>query len=187
MKLRGTILGAAAIAWALAAASVAWGQEAGPASSGEDPEASRRPVAAQMRRLFAARLATDVGLDDAQIASVLPQVESLERSRARSQRERLGLLRELRRGLATGMSDVDLQRRLDSLDRLGQESERATRAALAEIDRGLTVPERVRLRFLMAQFRQEMTRRMKEFAGGAGAGAGPSRRMRRGAPPSPAP
>jgi len=180
------ILGASTIVLTLAATGSALGQAAPPALSVEDPETNRPPVAAQMRRLFAARLAADVGLDDAQIASVLPRLESLERSRAGWRRERLGLLRELRRGVSSGMPDGELQRRLDALDRVGQETERATRATLGEIDRELTVPQRVRLRFVMAEFRQEMARRVKEFGHGGAGGAGPYRRPRRGAPP-PAP
>jgi hypothetical protein len=186
MTFRKRILGASAIAWTLAAAGLARGQAATPAPVSEDAEASPRPVAAQMRRLFAARLAADVGLDATQIASVLPRVESLEKSRARWLRERLGLLRELRRGLSSGMNDAELQQRLDALDRVGQETERATRGTLAEIDRELTVPQRVRLRFVMADFRREMAHQVKEFGRGAGGGAGSYRRFRRGElPPAP--
>jgi hypothetical protein len=183
MTFRKTILGASAIACLMAATGAARGESKPPAPPVEGGEASPRPVAAQMRRLFAARLAVDVGLDEAQIASVLPRVESLERSRARWLRERLGLLRELRAGLSSGMTDAELQRRLDALDRVGQETERATRGTLAEIDQELTVPQRVRLRFVMADFRREMTHRVKEFGRGGDGGAGSHRRLRRGEPP----
>ena len=147
---------------------------------------ARRPVAEQMRRLFAARLKADVGLDDAQVAAVLPRVESLEQERARSFAERRVALRELRRGLERGMSDAELQRRLDTLDRLGSDSERTTREALAAIDHELDVPQRVRFRFLMVRFRQEMTHRVQEFRHGAPGESG-RHRGGRGVPPSDAP
>jgi hypothetical protein len=136
------------------------------AAFGQAPPADdeRRPaVREQMRRLFAARLKADVGLDDAQVGVVLPQIESLERQRVRRLGERRALLRELRRGLEAGMADADLQKRLEALDRIGNESERETRDALKGIDRELTVPQRVRLRFLIGTFRREMTHRVQEL------------------------
>lgn len=138
------------------------------------PRAGRRAEAVRerMRALFAARLKADVGLDDAQIRAVLPKIETLERERGRIQRERLGVARELRRGLATGMADAELQRRLDALDGFGRQIERATSAALSKIDADLTVPQRVRLRFLMVRFRAEMLRRIRDLRG-ARAGADP--------------
>jgi hypothetical protein len=136
-----------------------------PSPAQEDEE---RPVREQMRRVFAARLKADVGLDDAQIAVVLPRIQALERERAEATRRRRTLVRELRGGLAAGMPDPELQRRLDDLDRIGQETERATRAALEDLDETLTVPQRVRLRFLLVRFRDEMTRRVEDFARGAG-------------------
>jgi len=155
---------------------------AAPARADAPPEPS---VAGQMYRLFAARLQSDVGLDEAQVAAVLPRIESLERTRVQAGRERRRLVRELRRGLAEGMTDADLQRRLDTLDRIGQETERTVRATLTEVDRDLTVPQRVRLRFLMVRFRDEMVRRVEEFGGGETGGA---RRHRRAKPqPEPTP
>jgi len=142
-----------------------------------------RPVAEQMRRLFAARLKADVGLDDAQIAVVLPKIVAVETRRRESARERRRLVRELRGGLESGMSDDDLQARLDALDRIGQEGERATRSALGEIDRELTVPQRVKLRFLLVQFRDEMRRNVESLRHGD---AGGERRQRH-APPSGSP
>jgi hypothetical protein len=144
----------------------------------------QRPVADEMRRLFAARLKADVGLDDAQVSAVLPKIEALERARRETGRERRRIVRELRRGLETGMSDSDLQTRLDTLDRLGQDGERATRAAIDDIDRSLTVPQRVRLRFLLVQFREEMRRSVESFRQGDSGG---QRHQRRAPPAGPPP
>ncbi|HEX4826452.1 MAG TPA: hypothetical protein VFV19_19290 [Candidatus Polarisedimenticolaceae bacterium] len=138
-----------------------------------------RPAAEQMRRLFAARLKADVGLDDTQVATVLPKIEALEKARRDTGRERRRLVRELRQGIESGMPDADLQQRLDALDRLGQEGERSTRAGLQEVDRDLTVPQRVRLRFLLVQFRDEMRRSIQD--------AGGIHRQRRSPPAGPPP
>ena len=127
------------------------------------PPDDRQEVRQRMRALFEARLRADLGLDDATTARVAPRLEAVEREHARAQRERLRLLRELRRGLATGVGDAGLQERLDALDRLARDSEAATRAGLADVDRELTVPQRVRLRFLMVEFRGEMSRRLREL------------------------
>jgi hypothetical protein len=135
-------------------------------------------VRERMRRLFAVRLKTDVGLDDAKVDEVLPKIESLERERTRIQRERVRLVRELRRGLREGMPDDQLQKRLDALDALGRDLEATTARSLGAIDRDLTVPQRVRLRFLVGAFRAEMARRIEEFRDGGRPGA-----RRRPAPP----
>lgn len=143
----------------------------------DDPEAEdlgppgrpRREVAEQMRRLFAARLKADVGLDDAQVKKVLPEVEALERRRREGRRSQLELLRELRQGVNAGDSDASLQEKLDALDRSAQTQERATRESLARIDADLSVPQRVRLRFLIARFRGEMARRVDELRARRGA------------------
>jgi hypothetical protein len=163
---------------------------AGPAGAQTDDGTgdARQPVGAQMRRLFAVRLKTDVGLDDAQVGAVLPRVESLERQRVRWLGERRVLLRELRRGLEAGMPDAELQRRLHALDRIGSESERETRETLAAIDRDLNVPQRVRLRFLLTRFRQEISHRVQEFRRDGAGDPGRHRGSRRSAPPpDPAP
>lgn len=157
---------------------------AGPAGAqtadGEDD--ARQPVGVQMRRIFAVRLKTDVGLDDAQVGAVLPRVESLERQRVRWLAQRRVLLRELRGGLEAGMPDTELQRRLDALDRIGSDSERETRETLAAIDRDLEVAQRVRLRFLLARFRQEISHRVQEFRRDGAGDPGRHRGPRRNAP-----
>jgi len=117
-----------------------------------------------MHRLFEARLRADLGLDDATTARVIPRLEEIERGEAGARRERMRLLRELRRGLESGMSDAGLQERLEALDRIARDAEAEARTGLADVDRELTVPQRVRLRFLLAEFRSEMRRGIREIA-----------------------
>jgi len=119
-----------------------------------------------MRKVFAARLRRDVGLDDAQVRAVVPKIEAMERERGQLLRDRLRLLRELRRDLDAGAPDAELARRLDRIDRASQDADRVARAGLAEIDRSLTVPQRARLRLLLVHFRDEMTRRIQDVRSG---------------------
>lgn len=175
-----------AIALAAGPAAVARAQSGAdsPPPGGDDRDDARHPVVAQMRRVFAARLKSDVGLDDAQVATVLPKIVALEQGRTGANRQRARLLRDLRAGLAGGMSDPELQRRLNDLDRIAQDLERSTRAAFGDIDRDLSVPQRVRLRFLVVDFRREVTRRIR----GLGAAGSPgARRYRGGLDVDPAP
>ncbi|HZN54201.1 MAG TPA: hypothetical protein VFB67_02670 [Candidatus Polarisedimenticolaceae bacterium] len=128
------------------------------------PPDPRQEVRRRMHRLFEARLRADLGLDDATTARVIPRLEEIERGEARARRERMRLLRELRRGLESGMSDAGLQERLEALDRIARDAEAEARTGLADVDRELTVPQRVRLRFLLAEFRSEMRRGIREIA-----------------------
>jgi hypothetical protein len=154
-----------AIAWAPSRAEGEPSVPGPPGALGRD----RGAIAERMRGLFAARLKRDVGLDDAQIQAVVPRVEALERERAGIQRERGATLRGLRQGLDGGVSDKALQERLDRLDRLAGELLRANEKGLQEIDALLTVPQRVRIRFLLVRFRAEMAERIRELRrGGAG-------------------
>ena len=183
---RTTLLKVAVALALVAVQAAAVRAQSGPAPppAGDDRDEARRPVAAQMRRVFAARLKSDVGLDDAQVAAVLPKIVALENDRTRANRDRILLLRDLRAGLAGGMSDPELQQRLNDLDRIAQDLERSTRAALGDIDRDLSVPQRVRLRFLIVDFRREVTRRIRDFGAGGSPGV---RRYRGGLDLAPAP
>ena len=167
-----------AIGWAPSLAEEAPAAPPPPAAEGRD----RRVVAERMRELFAARLKAEVGLDDAQVEAVLPKVEAMEQDRARIQRERGATLRALRQGLEAGASDKDLQARLDRLDQLADELEHATGGGLHAIDASLTVPQRVRIRFLLVKFRAEMAQRIRELRQGGGAGFGGRRRFAQRAP-----
>lgn len=134
------------------------------------PPPPPRGVDEQIRRSLAARVRAELSLTDAQVDALMPRIEALERARAEARRERIGLVRDLRRGVARGASDAELQALLDRLDALPAREDAATRAALAEIDKGLSVRQRVGLRFALARFRSEVGRRVEELREGRGAG-----------------
>lgn len=128
-------------------------------SAAPSPAPSRQAeIREQAKGLLAARLKADVGLTDAQVGEVLPRLEAIEESRRESQRARRRLLSALRRDLERGAPDTSLQARLDELERNERDQDHRTREAISRIDGTLSVPQRVRLRFLLARFRGELTR-----------------------------
>jgi hypothetical protein len=137
-----------------------------PARAQGDEPPRRAEIRAQARQLLAVRLKADVGLTDAQVGSVMPRIEEIEESRRQARRERLRLLAGLRRDVNAGASDAALQGALDALDRNERAQEERTRAALGRIDAELTVPQRVRLRFLLARLRGELVRELERIREG---------------------
>jgi hypothetical protein len=132
-----------------------------------EPEPPRRAaIREQARGLLAARLKSDVGLSDAQVADVLPRIEAIEEARREARRSRLRLLGDLRRDLDAGAPDAKLQGSLDALDRNERDEDRATRDGLARLDAALTVPQRVRVRFLLVQLRGEISRQVQSIRQG---------------------
>jgi len=130
----------------------------------QDVEPPRRAaIREQARGLLAARLKADVGLSDEQVAQVLPRIESIEEARREARRARRMLLAGLRRDLAAGAPDAALQASLDALDRNEREEDRATREGLTKIDAALSVPQRVRVRFLLARLRGEIARQVESI------------------------
>ena len=154
MTVRRTTIG-----WMVLA--VVWAGSPGWSAPANDVTPRRAAIREQAKGLLAVRLKSDVGLSDAQIGEVLPRIEAIEDARRQSARARLRLLGELRRGINSGATDAALQTSLDALDRNEQEQDRKTREELARIDEGLAVPQRVRLRFLLARFRGELARQVE--------------------------
>jgi hypothetical protein len=134
---------------------------AGSLPAAEPSEAPRRrEIREQARGLLAVRLKADVGLTDAQVGEVLPRIEAIEEGRRAALRSRRQLLAGLRRDVQSGASDASLQASLDALDRNEREQDQRTRDELARIDGALSVPQRVRLRFLLANVRGEIARQV---------------------------
>ena len=134
---------------------------AGHLAAAETPEPPRRrEIREQARGLLAVRLKADVGLTDEQVGEVLPRIEAIEETRRTSLRSRRQILAGLRRDVQSGASDVSLQASLDALDRNEREQDQKTRDELARIDGALSVPQRVRLRFLLANVRGEIARQV---------------------------
>src|SRR5262245_54522884 len=86
----------------------------------------------KLRHVFRDRLRAAVSLSDEQMASVSPVLERLEAERVSIRRERLEIIRDLRRGMRGGGSDAEIDATLGRLDELGIRQEEATRDALRE-------------------------------------------------------
>ena len=156
--MRSRLLGLFVLTAALAPLGALRAQEAVPPR--------RAAIREQAKGLLAARLKLEVGLSDAQVAEVLPRIESIEEARRTSRRARVRLLADLRRDLNAGAADATLQGSLDALDRVERDEDRATRDGLQKIDAALTVPQRVRVRFLLVRLRGEISRQIESIREG---------------------
>ncbi len=132
----------------------------------------------QMRRYFAARLRAELSLTDEQLRAIAPEFDAMERSRRENARERREAALDLRAALRRGAPDEEIARRLERLDAATFRHEEESRARLSRIDAVLTVRQRAELRFFLAEFRQDLERRVRELREGADR-PGPGRRGRR--------
>jgi hypothetical protein len=114
-----------------------------------------------MRRLFENRLRSELSLTDEQMTEILPMVESIEQSRHAARRERQDTVRALQEGMREGATDAELQQQLDRLDAIEQTTRAAERDVMQEIDKLLTVRQRVQFRFFTAHFRRQLQNRIQ--------------------------
>ncbi len=155
-----------------------------------EPEAASEPASGEPAELNAAlqgyfqkRLRVEVGLSDEQSERILPLARELVEARRNAQRTRAESVRLLRRGLEQGASDAELEEQLARLDRAEIEHGERDRSIMREIDEGLSIRQRVQLRFFMQRFRREMQDRIHELRKDLGPGEVPPRRApRREAP-----
>ncbi len=164
------------------AAAIASAAHAGPflAPEGAAPSAAAREegqVRQEMRRYFKERLRADLALTDEQASRILPKVEAIEKDRVAERRERREATRRMRSDLRAGAPDATLERDLERLERIPGEHRARVQDLIADIDRELTVRQRVELRFLIADFRMEMARGLREMRRGP-QGRDPGRRFR---------
>jgi len=147
----------------VAAPLVAWAQtaEPPPGPPGEGPAPAELREA--MRQFFQNRLRAELGLTDEQMRELAPALERMEQHRLDSGRRRGETLRELQRGMREGASDAELQALLDRLEADARQTREQEQALFAEIDKSLTVRQRVQFRFFTERFRQELERRVREW------------------------
>ena len=160
MFTRAAALGLATLVAALAGPGVADAQarrlrlaEAQPQAQAPTPNENVDP--AELGRLFDAYTVMQaqeaLGLDEAKFGPFVTRLKTLQELRRRHLRERLAVMRDLRRLLQTPGNDAQLKEGLDALVRL----ETATRAdqakAMDAIDELLDVRQRARFRLLEQQ------------------------------------
>ena len=155
----------------LAATHSVRGQETPLGPNGEIREA--------MADFFRTRLRVALDLNDEQMVQIVPRLQRIERSREESRRRRVAAVRDLHQGLRSGVDDGELQSRLDRLEAIEEEQRELESSAMTEIDRELTVRQRVQLRFFVQRFRSEVRRKIDELRDpGAGRGDRPPRGRR---------
>jgi hypothetical protein len=146
---------------------------AGQESTADRPSADEAEPRQALQRRFQDRLRAGLALDESQAAKVLPRLEALEKHRVGYLRQRREAALRLRSKLREDASDADLQAALNRLDGLEDEHCARVRAQMAEIDRHLSVRQRVELRFYAGRFRDDVEGRIRERRPGVRGSAGP--------------
>jgi Spy/CpxP family protein refolding chaperone len=121
----------------------------------------------EMRRFFADRLRAELDLTDEQVEQVMPRLQESERERAEVRREKVETLRRLRRGVESGASDDELQELLERLDAADRRQLELKEQLFDEIDRSLSVRQRVRLRFFVERFPRMLREKIEDLRRGA--------------------
>ena len=116
-----------------------------------------------MQRYFHNRLREELNLSDEGMQQILPLVERMEQAKIASGRERAAIVGRLQRGLRGGADDAELQDALDRLEVIEKDHTELQRSLLSEIDRSLSVRQRVQLRFFVERFRRDIQRRIREL------------------------
>ncbi len=116
-----------------------------------------------LREHFGQRLRSELSLSDEQVASILPEIEALERTRSETRANRTRDLRRLREAYEQGSDDAALEKLLTELDASQRYLQDRERATLEQIDQGLTVRQRVQLRFFLQTFRREMQQQIRQL------------------------
>jgi hypothetical protein len=134
----------------------------------EGPPPGEGELRERLQEAFQNRLRAALGLTDEQMEAIVPRLMELEEVRRDVHRERRRTAHALHQGLAEGMGDAELQELLDRLEALQKKELEAVDGAFAEVDRDLTVRQRVQLRFFIDEFRKRVQGKMREFHGRRG-------------------
>lgn len=147
-----------------------------PVVAQEGPEPGMRPGMEQrkemFRQAFQQKLRSTLSLTDEQMEAIAPRLLELEEHRNNARRERHKTVRALREGMEQGMGDEELQGLLDHLDEIQLREMETVTGVFAEVDKELTVRQRVQLRFFIDQFRKRIREKAGEFRRGRGPGRG---------------
>ena len=107
-------------------------------------------------------LRTELALDDEQTATVMPLLREQAQLRTELRKERMKAARALRRALAEGASDQNLQQQLDRMDEFEQQGFRRQRELQRRIDGPLNTTQRIKLRFAAERIRREVQDRLRD-------------------------
>jgi hypothetical protein len=116
-----------------------------------------------VRTYFRARLASDLGWTDAQVAEIAPLLDEVERERAASRAKRRQAMAELRRAMRQGAADDDVAALLERVESIGVEARERERSTMRRIDERLTPRQRVEFRAFVERFRRELLGKVDEL------------------------
>ena len=146
-------------ALATGAALPATAQEAAPRPSPGGPDELRR----EMQNLFQNRLRAQLALSDEQTEAILPRLQEIEDAKRAARRDRMEVVRQLRRGLDQGATDDELQGLLDRLTGLERREKEREWTLMEEVDDALSTRQSVQLRFFTERFRRMMAEKIREL------------------------
>ncbi len=129
-----------------------------------------------IREYFGQRLRTELSLSDEQVATILPRIEGLEKARNENRAARARDLKQLRQAFEQGSDDGTLEKLLNQLDASERDLLELERETLDRIDDGLSVRQRVQLRFFIQTFHRQMQEQARQLRRDH---AGPAGRARR--------
>jgi hypothetical protein len=152
-----------------------------------EPEGEVVPPSGELRQAvrsyFRARLRSDLGWTDEQVAEIEPQIQEIERGRADARVARREAMLRLRRAMREGAGDDEISGLLDRLESITVEQREHERIAMRRIDDRLTPRQRVEFRAFVERFRRELRGKVDEIRRNrAGGGAGGPVRPRGGRP-----
>ena len=127
------------------------------------PEEERAALGAAMAEYFANQLRSEMALDDAQVAAIVPLVQQMERERSQLRRERAAAIRALRQAFRDGADEAELRIKLEAVDAFELRQLERQRELQAEIDSHLGVREQVQFRFFSQRFRRRIQERISEI------------------------
>jgi hypothetical protein len=123
-------------------------------------EERREQIEQRIREHFSSMLRSELALSDEQAEAVLPAMQELEATKREIGRERRDVAEALREGMDEGSTDAELESLLLRLEQLDDDLRSTEKVALAGIDAELNVRQRVKLRFFVQHFRNEIRDRM---------------------------
>ncbi len=145
---------------AVSVVGVTFGQQQTPEAA---DDALREDLHAAIRDHFGKRLREELSLSDEQVATVLPRIEKLEAERNETRAARARDLQRLRKAYDRDSDDATLLKLLTRLDASQRDLHELERETLEQIDHGLSVRQRVQLRFFMQTFRRQRLEQARQL------------------------
>jgi hypothetical protein len=132
--------------------------------SGTEPRGAGDPeLRERLFGYFEKRLRVDLELSDEQVAEILPRVRQMERERGAMSREKRAAMMKLRRAYREGASDEELETHMGRVEEIDSRMRARMRTLMGEMDRSLSVRQRIEFRSFLERFRSEIRDRVEQL------------------------